>query len=181
MPNYNNSFIYKLCCKNTEIKQIYIGSTTNFKNRKCDHKTNCNNSKRPHYNLKVYKFIRENGGFENWDMILIKNVNVDSKLQLHKKEREFIEKLKPELNMSLPASSDIEYQESTKKHYSQKRKEHYRQNIEKVKKYQKDNYERIKAQDKERQKIYYNCICGNSVKIRNKSRHEKSKKHMNFC
>ena len=35
--------IYKLCCKNPEITNIYVGSTKNFTRRKHQHKNNCIN------------------------------------------------------------------------------------------------------------------------------------------
>ena len=57
MPNYNKSCVYKLCCKDPKIKEEYIGSTTNFGRRKCQHKTMCNNEKDRRYNLYVYKYI----------------------------------------------------------------------------------------------------------------------------
>ena len=53
--------IYKLCCKNTDIKEIYIGSTTNFKRRKYNHKSNYLKKNK----FKVYEFINENEGWEN--------------------------------------------------------------------------------------------------------------------
>ena len=87
MVNYNNSTIYKLCCKDISIKEIYIGSTTNFNRRKQQHKSNCNNSD---YN--VYQFIRNNGNWQNWSMIEIENINVNNKRKLETKEREYIEK-----------------------------------------------------------------------------------------
>ena len=74
MPNYEKSSIYKLCCKNVDVKEIYIGSTTNFKRRKNAHKTSCNNEKGKKYNMNVYSFIRENGGWNNWSMILVEEV-----------------------------------------------------------------------------------------------------------
>ena len=39
MVNYNKSTIYKLCCKDTEITDEYVGSTTNFSRRKAHHKS----------------------------------------------------------------------------------------------------------------------------------------------
>ena len=40
MPIYQNSIIYKLChCSDLENENIYIGSTTNFRNRKNGHKS----------------------------------------------------------------------------------------------------------------------------------------------
>ena len=57
-PNYQNSLIYKIICKNTNIKEIYIGSTSNFRLRKYHHKSCCNNENDKHYNLK--KFLYNN-------------------------------------------------------------------------------------------------------------------------
>ena len=53
MPNYTESMIYKLCCKDTTIEEIYIGSTTNFNRRKAEHKQVCNNTNKYGYNIKV--------------------------------------------------------------------------------------------------------------------------------
>jgi hypothetical protein len=69
--NYSNTSIYKLCCKDIYIIDIYVGHTTDMRRRKWQHKTNCNNEKNKVYNLNVYQFIRNNGGWDNWDMIEI--------------------------------------------------------------------------------------------------------------
>ena len=73
MVKYNQSIIYKLCCKDPSITDIYIGSTTRFARRKSQHKSICNNTdtNNQSYNFYVYQFIRENNGFSNWDMIEI--------------------------------------------------------------------------------------------------------------
>ncbi len=96
--NYNNSIIYKLCCKDTEIKEIYIGSTTNFRRRKCEHKKCCMNLNCKEYFSYKYCFIRENGGIENWDMIQIEQYNAKDKRDLEQKERYYIDEMKSELN-----------------------------------------------------------------------------------
>ena len=36
--DYSKGFIYKLCCLDVNIKDIYVGSSTNFKERKKQHK-----------------------------------------------------------------------------------------------------------------------------------------------
>ena len=38
MPKYENAVVYKLCCDDPEITDIYVGSTCNFKVRKHGHK-----------------------------------------------------------------------------------------------------------------------------------------------
>lgn len=105
MSNYENSIIYKICCKNTDITDFYIGTTINFKSRKTVHKFKTNKC----HSL-LYSTIRNNGGWENWTMIEIEKVKCNDKRELEKKEREYIEKLKPTLNQYIPTRSFNEYQ-----------------------------------------------------------------------
>ena len=151
MVNYGNSMIYKLCCKNTDITDIYVGSTTNFDRRKAQHKSNCNNENREGYNIYLYQFIRANGGFQNWDMILIENVNVDNKRDLEKIERKFIDELKPSLNTTTPYRTKDERKEYEKEHSKKYRKE----NKTKIKEKRKIYYEEHKTELLEQKKEYH--------------------------
>ena len=94
---YMNTVIYKISCKDETIKDIYIGQTTNFDIRKFYHirdsKISC---------IKLYKFIRDNGGWDNWDMIILgeyscKNFQHSSKLEWY-----WWKKLKATLNSIEP-------------------------------------------------------------------------------
>ena len=87
MVNYNNSCIYKIQCNDKLIKEIYIGSTINFINRRYYHKNNYEKK-----DTKVYKFIRENGGWNNWTMTKIKECNFETKKQLLNEEKLTIKK-----------------------------------------------------------------------------------------
>ena len=69
MTDYSKACVYKLVCKDESITDMYIGSTKKFNHRRNCHKSVCNNIKRPEYNYKVYKFIRDNGDWENWEMV----------------------------------------------------------------------------------------------------------------
>ena len=70
--DYSKTHFYKIVCRDLSIKDCYVGPTTDFNTRKSNHKTTCNNERdQVHYNFYLYQFIRENGGFENFDMILI--------------------------------------------------------------------------------------------------------------
>ena len=69
--DYSKSIIYKLCCLDINVKDIYVGSTTCMRNRRYAHKFNCNSIKSKKYNGNVYTFIRDNGGWCNWSMIII--------------------------------------------------------------------------------------------------------------
>ena len=128
MVNYNNSKIYKICCNDLNVKDVYVGSTCNFNRRKQAHKECCNNINRNKYNLKVYKYIRDNGGWVNWSMVLLENVNVNSKLELHQKEREYLEKLGATLNQIIPSRTIKEW---TKEYY-EKNKEKISENKKRI-------------------------------------------------
>ncbi len=56
--DYSNTIIYKIVCNDINIKDTYVGHTTNFVQRKYAHKQGVNNSKSYNYNSKLYKFIR---------------------------------------------------------------------------------------------------------------------------
>ena len=64
--DYSNTIIYRIFCKNENVSDLYIGHTTNFSQRKSCHKNSCENPNNSLYNIKLYKTIRENGGFDNF-------------------------------------------------------------------------------------------------------------------
>ena len=41
--DYSNTIIYKICCKDESITDVYVGHTTNFIQRKYSHKISCSN------------------------------------------------------------------------------------------------------------------------------------------
>ena len=43
--NYSKCIIYKITCKNPDIKAIYVGHTFNLYNRTIKHKSECNNQR----------------------------------------------------------------------------------------------------------------------------------------
>lgn len=96
---YSNTIIYKIVCNDLNVKECYVGHTTSFSHRKANHKKNCNNINSNRYNCKVYQFIRENGGWENWAMIEIEKVNCADSLEAKKRERYWIELLNAKLNI----------------------------------------------------------------------------------
>ena len=74
--------VYKLYCKDLAIKEIYVGSSMNINQRIDCHKNVCNNSHSIDYNMKVYKFIRANGGWFNWAYDILEECEVKDKEDL---------------------------------------------------------------------------------------------------
>ena len=123
--NYDNVYFYKLVCKDLNITECYVGHTTNFRNRKHAHKAACSNQSNEHHSYRVYQYIRDNGGWENWDMILIEECKREGRLNALKKEREFLEQLKASLNACIPTRSREEYRQATREAANERTKKHY--------------------------------------------------------
>ena len=100
--DYSNTIIYKITCKDPSITDVYVGHTTNFVQRKQCHKQSCNNEKTPANNCKLYKVIRENGGWENWIMGIVNFFNCHDHYEARKKEQEYFTLLNATLNSIEP-------------------------------------------------------------------------------
>jgi hypothetical protein len=167
--DYRKTIIYKIVCNDLNVKDCYVGSTTDFNERKYKHKSNCNNEQSNKYGYNVYKFIRENGNWCNWSMIEIEKYKAVDKLDALKRERYWIEQLNASLNNNIPSRTEAEY------HIDYKRK-HYDKIIDYQKEYRKENKDKLN----EYKKKQVECECGMLFNQSNKARHMKSKKHIAY-
>lgn len=107
------------------------------------------------HNIHVYQFIRENGGFDAWDMVQVEQYEAKDKRALHTRERHCIETLGATLNKVVPARSKQKYYHDNKEQLAGKRKEWGKANEGHMKQYRETNKEQIAAirkQYKEREK-----------------------------
>ena len=102
LADYSKAVIYKIYCKDEKVTDIYIGHTTCFYQRCILHKSTCNNENAKGYNIKIYKIIRENGGWENWNMTIIENFPCNDIYEAKERERYWIEKESSTLNVTIP-------------------------------------------------------------------------------
>jgi len=142
--DYSNTVFYRIVCNDLNIKDCYIGHTTNFIKRKQSHKKCCNIETNKCFNLKVYKFIRENGGWINWSMIMIEQISCENFNEACKIERKFLEEYNATLNINIPYRTQEEYKEY-KKQYGEINKEKI---IEQNKDWKKNNINKIIEQTK---------------------------------
>lgn len=144
--------IYCIKCKDPKIKEIYVGSTNNYKQRQRGHRSNCINRKREHYGLKVYQFIRNNGGFENWEFKILNEVEFIDDGWKRRQEQCYIDCMNPSLNYYKAFSTE----EETKERINEYRKEYRKNNAEKIKEskrdYRKNNAEKLKESRREHYK-----------------------------
>ena len=140
--DYTKTIIYKLVHKEDfDNANIYIGSTTNFRQRKGQHKTACNNEKGDKYNQKNYQSIRDNGGWNEWNMIEIEKYPCNDKREAETKEESWRIHFNAVLNSKACISSIDDKKE--------KRKIYREDNKEKRKIYREDNKEKILKQVKQ--------------------------------
>ena len=170
--DYSKTIMYKLVCNDLKIKECYVGHTTEMTKRKNNHKSSCNNEKDNSYNQKKYIYMRDNGGWDNWSMVMIEEYSCKNKQEAVKRERELYEDLEAKLNTIRPYVNEVEIKEQisnnakkwndTHKEYKkeyyennkEQRKEHYEKHKEEIKeqhkKYRENNKEKIKEQQKEK-------------------------------
>ena len=143
--DYSKNVIYKIVCNDLNIKDCYVGHTINMTKRKCCHKSTCNNEKSKDHNLKIYKIIRENGGWENWDMVLVEKFPCKDRYEACKREREVYEGLDAKLNTFRPHRT----QEETKQQYKKLNKQYREEHKEQIKQYREEHKEYYKQYDKQ--------------------------------
>jgi predicted GIY-YIG superfamily endonuclease len=169
--DYSKSLIYTIIC-NTDESLIYVGSTTDFRRRKNDHKTKSItiNQDNRRTNSFLYKMIRENGNWDNFTMKPFKEFPCENKIQLLIEE----ERIRKELNAKLNgyrAYITAEEQVEEKKEYNhqrwinitqeekeilnEKKKDWYHQNKEKESLRKKKSYVENKEQIDAQHKAYY--------------------------
>jgi hypothetical protein len=149
--DYSNCCIYKIeHIENDTL--IYVRHTTNFKQRKAQHKKKCNNDKSKEFNFKLYTMIRENGGFEIFKMIEVEKYPCNDRREAEKREDELMKELKATMNKNRSFITEEEkkqYYEENKEKFKLYNKEYNEENKEKIKQYYKENKEKIKDKIKE--------------------------------
>jgi hypothetical protein len=133
--DYSKGLIYSIVCK-TDETLIYIGSTTNFRQRKNIHKSDCHNEKSHQHNYKVYVMIRANGGWDNFEMQPVKEYACENAIQLVIEEERIRKEMQATLNTRRAFISEGKAKELRQKY----REEH----ITKIKEYRKEHAEELK-------------------------------------
>ena len=179
--DFTKSVIYHI--RHTENKEVvYVGSTTKFSQRKGKHKYNCNNEERKEFKYPIYCHIRDNGGFNCFEVIPIKILKLENKTELLILEQEEMDKYRTLVN-SRKAHMPIDIEEK-RIYHNERNKKWYENNPEKLKKYREEHKEDKKQYNKQyREENNENInesikcpICNSNTSRHNLKRHQRTKK-----
>lgn len=136
---YNNSKVYKLV--NDCDDEVYVGSTTEpLHKRLYKHKQKSKLCP----DRRVYQHIL-NVGWDTVHIVLIESFSCNSKEELLRRERHYIDELRPTLNMCLPLRTFHEWRTENKEALKEKAKVYRTENIEVIK--EKDRARWVQRRD----------------------------------
>ena len=164
--DYSRCVMYQIKCNDPEVDHVYVGHTTDFTKRKSKHKTDSKSSDR-----KLYRTIRENGGWDNFKMLQVETFPCNNKREAEAREDQLMTALKANMNQirAFMTAEQIcerkkQYREANKEQLAERRKQHYQANKEhinartrawyqakkeSIKQYREANKERINEQRKQ--------------------------------
>jgi hypothetical protein len=151
---YQKGIIYKIVSKDSNDTNTYIGSTIRYIGRQEQHKEDCENKYSPGFNLKVYKHIRANKGFENWEFEIVEKYPCHSKKELHAREGYYQKLTESTLNSCIAGRTK------------------YQWNL--------DNADKCKQYDLKRSTQKIVCDCGSTYSLKTKTVHFKTIKHQSY-
>ena len=169
--DYNNTVIYKIQAIDKP-ELIYVGHTTDFVRRKNDHKNISNNASDANRKskYKLYIMIKENGGWDMFKMIQIKEFPCKDKREAEAEEDKCMMELKASMN-SCRSFSGLTPQE-----YSIQYRETHKERKKLIDaKYREANKDRLLAHKYSK----FECECGVTVVLHHKARHRRSMFHIN--
>ena len=182
-------FIYKLT--NEMDKEFYIGSTTtDLKSRLSNHLRCFQVNKHSKLCSKMNEI-----GFDKFHIEEIEAVQFNDKYELYAREQFYMDNLKPELNMRPAPDKNYNNYELHKEARLQWCKEYYQENkdhiLDRVHRYAENNKEKISERNKNyrathrdvikiRRSKTFVCECGVESLIDHKSRHLRTKKHLEY-
>ena len=206
MVNYENGKLYKIVCNTTGL--VYIGSTCqkSITQRLAQHKCDYKLYQQGKFNYLTSFKTLEN---ENYDIILLEKYPCKDMMELHQRERFYIENNEC-VNKQIPSRTKQQYIEDTKENKKINDKEYYEKNKETISKINKEYRQNNKEIIKERKLKYYQnnielisfkakeyyeankekiikrqnekvkCECGCEISKCNEIRHKKSLKHQEY-
>ena len=187
--------IYEITCIDKNIEYSYVGSTQNFRSRKSQHKYSLTTLNNPSFNLNIYKFIRENGGWNNFEMRPLEEFKCETNIQSKIREQYWIDLKQSNLNSRKAFNTKsqyyidnrdtfldkaTQYRNNNKTIIAEVQHEYYINNKDKLINYQHQYQINNKTKISQRKARTYICECGKSLTLEHKLRHNNSINHQKY-
>ena len=171
--DFSKTIIYKIVHKeDPDNHESYTGHTTEFTKRKNCHKIACLNPADKKHHLKIYQYIRENGGWDNFIMLEIEKYPCNDGNEARARENYWYNELKSKLNTYVPSRTQKQYNQDNHDKLSEWKKQYRQDNRDKIsekgKQYRQDNRETILEKNKQ----YYQDNRDEILEKRNQYRRE---------
>ena len=132
----------------------YIGHTKNFVQRKRSHKSRCLDVDNKCHHFKIYQTIRENGGWDNCEMVPIEEYECETQLQARIREEQLLKEYNANMNSRNAYTDKQEYINAHKEESKERCKRWYENNKERHAEYRKEYYEANKEKLDQKKKEY---------------------------
>tara|TARA_R110001632_G_C11248074_1_gene408515 strand:+ start:334 stop:927 length:594 start_codon:yes stop_codon:yes gene_type:complete len=175
--DYSKTVIYKIQ-HNDDETLLYVGSTTNFNKRKSQHKNACKNESDKNHNLKVYRMIRENGGWDCFSMTKIEDYPCENGRDAEAREDKLMRELKANMNAH---RAFIEDPIAENRVYNLRWRQNNREEEKaRHKHYRETHQEQVREYNRNRMNVSSYCeACDCQFLTANLNRHRLTNKHNN--
>jgi hypothetical protein len=171
--DYSKCMFYRLVCRDITVIECYVGHTTNEVDRRYKHKSDCHNEKAKGFNQFVYRFIRDHGGFENWQLLVHEHLAVKDDVAARLRERFWCEHYKSTLNTQVPGRTGAEWyinhREEKAEYRAEYRAEHREERNQQIAAWTASHEAHLKEK--------HECECGGCYTTNGKSHHFKTARH----
>ena len=181
--DFSRSTIYHI--RHIETRQVlYVGSTTNFNQRRYSHKSDCENVNGSRYHYQIYEYIRANEGWKMYEVIPVCHLSLTTSVELQIAEQREIDRYGNLLNERYAFRSRKDYLVDNKERISEYQQQQYASNVVEIKlqrqRYVEQNPAVIKTraeQQKRWNQVQITCGCGCIITQKSRIKHQNSAKH----
>ena len=111
--DYSKTHFYKVVCRDLNIKDCFVGYTTDFKSRTSEHKRQSQKSILNGPNSMLYYFVGQHGGWDNFQMVLIKTRECEGSLDAHRIRLEYMEEFNAKLHGPMRPLTNVKQEDTT--------------------------------------------------------------------
>jgi len=170
--NYENTIIYKIQHLDDETL-LYVGHTTDFTKRKSAHKANLKSTNSKAYNYKVYQMIRDNGGWDMFNMTEIETFSCSDRREAEAEEDKIMREMKTTMNRNRAYLTDADKKQdkrSRNKKYKEEHPEVIKAHAKKYREKTKVEFEETYTMEKHLEKLAKQKIYRDAYKERQKNK-----------